>query len=37
MMNNPQLDLLAEIAWAHEKRFGFLDLTLEPKKPIPGK
>jgi sugar phosphate isomerase/epimerase len=30
IMNNPQLDLLAEIAWAHANRFEFLDLTLEP-------
>ena len=35
MMNNPQLDLLAEIAWAHEKGFGFLDLTLEPSEAHP--
>ena len=35
MMNNPQLDLLAEIAWAHEKGFGFLDLTLEPSAAHP--
>ncbi len=35
MMNNPQLDLLAEIAWAHENRFGFLDLTLEPRETHP--
>jgi len=30
MMNNPQVDLLAEIAWAHQNQFEFLDLTLEP-------
>ena len=30
MMNNPQVDLLDEITWAHQNRFEFLDLTLEP-------
>jgi sugar phosphate isomerase/epimerase len=30
MMNNPQMDLLEEIAWAEKNRFDFLDLTLEP-------
>jgi sugar phosphate isomerase/epimerase len=30
MMNNPRLDLLAEIAWAQKNEFDFLDLTLEP-------
>jgi len=30
MMNNPQFDLFAEIAWAKENGFEFLDLTLEP-------
>ena len=30
MMNNPRLDLLAEIAWAQKNGFDFLDLTLEP-------
>ncbi len=32
MMNNPRVDLLSEIAWAHEKGFDFLDLTLEAGK-----
>ncbi len=30
MMNNPRVDLLAEIAWAQKNSFDFLDLTLEP-------
>jgi sugar phosphate isomerase/epimerase len=30
MMNNPQMNLLEEIAWAEKNRFDFLDLTLEP-------
>ena len=30
MMNNPRVDLLAEIAWAQKNGFDFLDLTLEP-------
>jgi len=30
MMNNPQADLLVEIAWAHQNGFEFLDMTLEP-------
>lgn len=35
MMNNPQFDLLAEIAWAHQNRFEFLDLSLEPSAAHP--
>ena len=35
MMNNPQLDLLREIAWARENGFDFLDLTLEPSAAHP--
>jgi sugar phosphate isomerase/epimerase len=35
MMNNPQIDLLAEIAWAHQNRFEFLDLSLEPSAAHP--
>jgi len=35
MMNNPQADLLAEIAWAHEYGFEFLDMTLEPSAAHP--
>jgi len=30
MMNNPRLDLCAEIAWAKKNGFEYLDLTLEP-------
>ncbi len=30
MMNNPRVDLLAEITWAIKNSFDFLDLTLEP-------
>jgi len=30
MMNNPRVDLLAEITWAYKNHFDFLDLTLEP-------
>jgi sugar phosphate isomerase/epimerase len=35
MMNNPQMDLLEEIAWAERNRFDFLDLTLEPSAAHP--
>jgi sugar phosphate isomerase/epimerase len=35
MMNNPRTDLLAEIAWASQNRFEFLDLTLEPSAAHP--
>jgi sugar phosphate isomerase/epimerase len=35
MMNNPQFDLLKEIAWVHLNRFEFLDLTLEPSATHP--
>jgi len=35
MMNNPRVDLLEEIAWAHQNRFEFLDLTLEPSMAHP--
>jgi len=35
MMNNPQVDLLEEIAWAGRNRFDFLDLTLEPSAAHP--
>ncbi|MBI5968761.1 MAG: sugar phosphate isomerase/epimerase [Deltaproteobacteria bacterium] len=30
MMNDPRVDLLAEIDWAQKNGFEFLDLTLEP-------
>jgi len=36
MMNNPRLDLLAEIAWAEKNEFDFLDLTLEPAAAFRG-
>jgi len=36
MMNNPRMDLLAEIAWARKNDFNFLDLTLEPSAAQPG-
>ena len=35
MMNNPRVDLLTEIAWAHQNRFEFLDLTMEPSAAHP--
>ncbi len=35
MMNNPRADLAAEIAWASQNRFEFLDLTLEPSSTHP--
>jgi sugar phosphate isomerase/epimerase len=35
MMNNPQMDLLAEIAWAYKNHFEFMDLTLEPSAAHP--
>lgn len=35
MMNNPQMDLLEEIAWAEKNRFDFMDLTLEPSAAHP--
>ena len=36
MMNNPRVDLLAEIAWAEKNAFDFLDLTLEPTAAFRG-
>ncbi len=35
MMNNPRIELLAEIAWARQHDFDYLDLTLEPIKTHP--
>ena len=37
MMNNPRVDVLAEIDWAKKNGFDFLDLTLEPMAAHPGK
>ena len=36
MMNNPRVNLLAEIAWAEKNKFDFLDLTLEPTEASRG-
>jgi sugar phosphate isomerase/epimerase len=35
MMNNPRVDVIGEIAWAHQNHFDFLDLTLEPSAAHP--
>lgn len=37
MMNNPRHNLLAEITFAEENHFDFLDLTLEPRMAHPAK
>jgi len=37
MMNNPRLNLLAEISWAKNNGFDFLDLTLEPPAAYRGR
>jgi sugar phosphate isomerase/epimerase len=37
MMNNPRMNLLSEIAFAHDHGFDFLDLTMEPKAALPQK
>jgi len=36
MMNDPRVDLLAEIDWAEKNGFEFLDLTLEPPSYYPA-